>query len=379
MRVGKYFSLVLLSLAASTAGAKELLGPDAGVVPFGMGRAYSAIADDWLSLYYNPAGLAMVKGVDFQLFDIRVGTNNDVLGNYNTFKSLGKAGSISDTINTFHGQHLQLKTSNHTQITFPGVALGFVYDVNADIDIQNNANTQTNMRFVRDMGFLLGGGFGVGGKDKPLRMGATFKYIRRVGGERYIPFTMLAGNRTEITNQFNAAGWGFGADVGMQWKLPSKGGTEVITSFVWHDIGHTAFGTPQQQDTPTRIQQNITAGFALRFPIQGKQDRRRVRRYGPKRSSSHLSFVFDYSHANIPWHVEQMGKHLHAGINLDIPILSFQVGVNQSALSLGTSFDIGIARVSAATWGEELGSFAGQRVDRRYLLSVSSVISFGSF
>jgi hypothetical protein len=66
-------------------------------------------------------------------------------------------------------------------------------------------------------------------------------------------------------------------------------------------------------------------------------------------------------------------------MNLDLPVLSFQVGLNQSSLTLGTGFDIGIIRVEAATYGEELGSYAGQRRDRRYLLSIGSALGFQGF
>ena len=66
-------------------------------------------------------------------------------------------------------------------------------------------------------------------------------------------------------------------------------------------------------------------------------------------------------------------------MNLDLPLLSFQLGYNQRSLTLGTSFDIGILKIAAATYGEELGSYAGQRRDRRYLLSIGSDLSFKGF
>ena len=120
----------------------------------------------------------------------------------------------------------------------------------------------------------------------------------------------------------------------------------------------------------------MVAGAAIRFPIGGGQNRRLLRRYGPTRSTSALSFVFDYDHLNKSWNDEALVKHLHEGINLDLPLFSFQVGLNQTALTFGSTFDIGLVKVSLATYGEELGSYAGQRVDRRYLLSIGSVLGF---
>jgi hypothetical protein len=81
MRPGSALLLFLAPLLPwePWAGARELYGPEAGVIPYGMGRAYSAVADDWLSLHYNPAGLALVKKVDFQIFDLKVESNHDVV------------------------------------------------------------------------------------------------------------------------------------------------------------------------------------------------------------------------------------------------------------------------------------------------------------
>ena len=80
-----------LIIATITAEARELYGPDAGVVPFGMGRAYSAVADDWLAAHYNPAGLALVKSVDLQAFDLKVGASRDVVESYKNISNLSNS------------------------------------------------------------------------------------------------------------------------------------------------------------------------------------------------------------------------------------------------------------------------------------------------
>lgn len=367
-------------LLAPTARANELYGPEAGVVPYGMGRAYSAIADDALSLHYNPAGLAMVKRLEFQLFDLRVGSNRDVLQSYKQLGDLGKSsgGSVADTLSRYSGKHIQGTAGNSTQLTIPNFALGFTYDVNTDFNMENQVYPVTRMRYTKDLGFHLGGAFSVG-KRKDFRMGTTLKYVKRTGGVRDVLISEIAGNRGSILERFSASGSGYGADIGLQYRLPTPGRTEVTTSFVWHDIGNTSFGTAQQQNAPTRIEQNMVAGLGLRFPIGGKKNRRLERRYGPTRSTSHLSFAFDYSHLNKNWSEEHFPKHSHVGMNLDLPILSIQVGLNQTSLTLGTSFDIGIIKIALATYGEEVGSYGGQKVDRRYLLSIGSAVGFGGF
>lgn len=370
--------MLSLALAAETASATELLGPEVGVEPFGMGRAYSAVADDALSLHYNPAGLALVNRLDLQIFDLRLGSNRDVAQSYKGLGDLGKSGSgsVAETMNKYAGKHIMATAGNNTQLTVPNFALGLLYNMHTDFDLENTSYPTTRMRYTKDLGFYAGGAFAAGPK-KALRLGATLKYIHRTGGIRNVALSEISGNRKAIVDNFGASGSGYGADLGMQYRLPFPGRTEVTTSFVWHDVGHTSFGGMQQHNPPTRIDQNMVAGLGVRFPIGGRKNRRLERRYGSSRSTNHLSFAFDYSHLNYSLDREHLPKHLHVGMNLDLPIFSLQLGLNQTALTFGTAFDIGILKVELATYGEELGSYAGQKVDRRYLLSIGSSLGFG--
>jgi hypothetical protein len=182
-----------------------------------------------------------------------------------------------------------------------------------------------------------------------------------------------------LRENFQQNGSGFGGDIGMQYRFPGTGRIEVTGSFVWYNVGKTSFGGAMDQNRPTRIDDDMVAGMAVRLPIGGRKNRRLERRYGPTRSTSHLSFAFDYSHLNYSIAREHLPKHLHLGMNLDLPILSIQLGLNQTAFTAGMGFDLWALKVNVATYGEELGSYGGQRVDRRYLLSVGSSFGFKGF
>lgn len=379
MRAGRLIIACSLAFAASAAEARELYGPEAGVIPFGMGRAYSAVADDWLALHYNPAGLALVKKVDLQIFDLKVGSNRDVVKGYQNIKKVTDSSKdLAKILNEFAGRNVMADLSNHSQITVPNLAVGVSYDVHANVDMQNTAYPQTFTRYTKDFTLSVGGAVGLGPRQA-LRIGAKVDFISRTGGSRILGIDEIAGSRDTIVDKFDVKGSGVGGTFGLQYRLPTPGRTDVTTSFVWHDIGKTSFGGKMAADRPTRREDNITAGLAVRFPIGGKQNRRLERRYGPARSTNHLTFAFDYSHLNLGPSQEHFPKHLHLGMNLDLPLLSLQVGLNQSSLTFGTSFDIGLIKVAAATYAEELGSYAGQRRDRRYLLSIGSSLGFKGF
>ena len=379
MRVGKLIAAFLCLGCALTARAEELYGPDVGVVPFGMGRAYSAVADDWLALHYNPAGLALVRKLDMQLFDLRVGSNRDVLQSYSNVSDMSKSSSsLADSLNKFSGKHIMATAGNHTQITMPYFAAGLSYDVRADVDMQNLAYPTTFVRYTKDLAFNFGGAVAAGPK-KDLRMGVALKFISRVGSMRYLTIDEISGSRAALVDRFQDKGSGISGTVGMQYRLPGTGRTEVTTSFVWHDIGKTSYGGAFDLTRPTRTNDNMTVGLGVRLPIGGRKNRRLERRYGPDRSASSLTFAADYSHLNISPNVEHLPKHFHLGMNLDLPIISLQLGLNQTSLTMGAGFDLWLLRVNFATYGEELGSYAGQRRDRRYLLSIGESFSFKGF
>ena len=115
-----------------------MLGPSVGVAPFGMGRAYSAVAEDWHALHYNPAGLAMVRSADVQVFDLKLESNHDVLDSTKRLKGLAKTSqsSLADSLSSLAGRHIMASAQNVSQITIPYFALGILYDVRADFNLE---------------------------------------------------------------------------------------------------------------------------------------------------------------------------------------------------------------------------------------------------
>ncbi len=374
-----YFSFLAL-LLPTIGSADEIYGPEIGVLPFAMGRAYSAVADDWLALHYNPAGLALFEGVDFQITDLALGINRETVNRYSAYTDLLSAGSSLSTFEGLTGRHIHAKLGSTSQLTIPGFAMGLIYQRVIDFDNQNLVFPVTKIRDTTDFGFAAGFGFGLGrgsNRTKRLRLGMSLRYLRRTGGVKQIRIEELtSATASALLDQFSASGWGLGATLGMQFQLPFKTRSEYTMSFVWHDIGNTTFGKHTDTDRPDAIEQNMILGFSARFPIGGRANRRTARRFGHPRSSSAFILSFDYSHANIPMDELHFPRRLHFGMNLVLPVISLQAGLNQSSITLGAGVNLGAIKINASTYGEELGSFAGQRPDRRFLLSIATGLGF---
>ncbi len=385
MRLGSRIILPLVLFVScylpyQTAEAKELYGVEIGTLPYGMGRAYSAVADDWLALHYNPAGLALFEGVDFQFTELNIGVNRETVRRYKQYVNLVKDGTRLSTFQALSGRHIHARLGSTSQLTIPHVAMALIYQRTVEFENQNLILPITTIRDTTDFGFAAGFGFGFGrgqNRTKLLRLGLSLRYLRRTGGVQDIVIAdLINANTDEILDRFSLSGLGLGATLGAQFQLPFKGRSEYIFSFVWHDIGRTTFGKYTDVERPAPIEPNMVAGFAARFPIGGAANRREARRFGHPRSSSALTLAFDYSHLNINTDKEHFVKHLHFGMNLQLPIISLQAGFNQSSLTLGAGVDLGVVKVNGVSYGEERGSYAGQRVDRRYQISIATGFGF---
>lgn len=63
-----------------------------------------------------------------------------------------------------------------------------------------------------------------------------------------------------------------------------------------------------------------------------------------------------------------IGKRLHLGLELKTPVFfAIRTGVNQGYWSAGACLDFRLVRLDFATYAEEVGPYAGQRMDQRYI------------
>ena len=63
-----------------------------------------------------------------------------------------------------------------------------------------------------------------------------------------------------------------------------------------------------------------------------------------------------------------LAKKLSFGLEMELPLISVRGGFHQGYYTMGAGLDLGFFRLEAATYGEELGVYAGQQEDRRYLI-----------
>jgi hypothetical protein len=141
---------------------------------------------------------------------------------------------------------------------------------------------------------------------------------------------------------------GIGVDLGTQYLYKATKTLTLSAALTMTDVGDTTFANPADQP----IKSDMTAGLAATY------GRRKIK----------FIASFDYQHM-----LQDMdfGSHTHFGLELQLPFINLDGGLDQMNLTYGASFDIWLLRISAASYYQELDSYAGQNPEHRYALHIA--------
>lgn len=348
----KIFLLILSVMVSGTLFAAELYEVNTSVRALGMGNAYTSIVSDKDALFYNPAGLGRIEGYNFTIFDPRGGVDGQDV--YNAATQLANSSSYFDTLRTFFGKKLWIGGGAKSGFTMKGFGFA-IYDT-ADIsaNLSNPAYPNFNVNFINDYGAAVGLAFDLA---PGFTMGLTGKRITRLGARLPIGVDTLAtASSSDLQNQINNRGTGYSLDGGLSFTIASP--VKPTFSYVWKDMGLTTFTKDSGSIAPPQIKDEQIFGFGLSI-------------------SSMLVDIkpsIDFKYMNRP--EEQLGKKIHAGIEIGFPFLDLRAGINQGYYTLGVGIDMSFIKFDVATYGVELGEYPGQDEDRRYVAQLTVELGF---
>lgn len=193
-----------------------------------MGDAYTALADDAYTLYYNPALLARHNGFTFTPLNPMISVTN-VLQDPDRFTNLGDNPSdFAESIMNFP-LHVGMNAS-------PGFKMGkfgltAIVNYNSNLYLQNQIVPMLEIDHRYDRGFIAGfawpfwGSFDSKKGGEHFAMGGSLKYIQREGlqGTYHLTSTSLldaisggdSGSIIDSLGKVNGQGWG--VDIGFDW------------------------------------------------------------------------------------------------------------------------------------------------------------------
>ncbi len=346
-------ALILVFLVSGTAVADELFEINTSVRALGMGNAYLGVADNADALFYNPAGLARVSGFNWTIADVKVGLNGtEVLQTVNDIQG---SATFEDTVRAMYGDHVWVGGGGKSAFTMPYFGAAIYNHLDASVDVNNPVYPNLDISVVNDYGYALGGAIPI---LPTVHLGTVIKYIKRTGSR--VPFgaTYIGSlDPNNIQSEVEREGIGYSMDLGMNVAIP--GPVAPVLSFVWKDVGMTTFkpGVATLAAPPRQLDE-MSIGAAVKIDA----------------AIASITPAFDFKYLNRA--DVQLGKKLHFGVEIGLPVVDIRAGFSEGYYSLGAGVNLGIIRVDAASYGVELGEYPGQREDRRYIVQFTLELGF---
>jgi hypothetical protein len=341
------------------------LGPSAAALPLrelylgaraqAMGGAFTAVADDEQAIFYNPAGLAGIKGFSANYIAIDLQASTDLILGYRDSKEA--LNNLSgDSLNVIMGKNVFARGQFAPSFVMPNFGLAIITDGQVAIFAQNEALPQITLGHQTTNGLQAAYGISFGDRRKrggsELRVGIGAKLLWRRGGYKLLTLeevlTISEDTFHSVAGSFQQ---GYGGDVGVQWVKPFTKNFELLAGAAMTDIGDITFGAGIDS-----IKSNLSLGVAGRFLFPSGQ----------------VIVAYDYRHAMDP---ADWRKKNHVGAELALPLLSIYGGINQVYPTYGAAFDLWLVRVTAYSSAEEFGGLAQQAPVRTYVLKLA--LKFG--
>lgn len=343
----------------------------------GMGDAFVAVANDYSTLFYNPAGLARIHETQVNLsMDFSATTS---FGNF--VSELDRVSKIGDPALQSAG-YIELFQKNYGEIygaragAFHGVWVnpgwGFAIlpvDTTMELTVRNQAFPALAIRSITDTTLAFGYGARVkndhlGGK---LDWGITAKATNRMSFNTDLNVADLVMDSTFLRSNDMSQGLGLDADFGL-----------LYTPF----LGESAMADILRLARPTfgLVVRNILGGSFAPTSSANTNGERPLQNYrvidvGTKWEYPE-AFIFSGRGAldfrNILHPQYSLKKGLHAGFEFDWRMASwwrgqYRFGLSQGYMTAGVSALFSVFRLDLVTFGEEVGTDAFPRESRSFM------------
>jgi hypothetical protein len=331
-----------------------------------MGDAYTAIADDEFTLFYNPAIMARHKGFSFHPLNPSFTVSN-LIGDSDRFSDLGD--DPSDFADAAFGLPIHLGIDYAPGFKMGRFGLSALVNYNTNFNLQNKVTPVLDVDHRFDRGFIAGygmpifGNYSTGSGGEQLAFGLSLKYIQReaiYGAFNLTGYSLLdALSNSEPDEILNALGKiegsGWGADIGLDY-VNSSGAQTFTMGLALLDI-YTLLHTKSNEDDLEVQTQPLIVNFGTSYQAT-------------------LGAGFDFTLSADIKHLEQQmefTRRLHLGMEIGLsPALSLIAGINGvDNYSYGLKFNTGLINLYFGFYGTEIGEKLGQQDSDRVVIYIS--------
>lgn len=349
-RIQFLFALMMLVVFNEASQGQEVHTFYSGVRGLGMGGAQVATVDDETALLVNPANLAKLRDFYGTVFDPELDASDRLNNIYTVAPFTGPydlpqvAVSLSKNKDVYFHHRSQFFPS----FVVKNFGIGFLYKQQVDM-IMNPAGTQINTYYTQDEGIFLGYSFRF--FDGRIKLGFLGKAYDRV--QVINPTAAYPGNYNlqAIASEGAAVGGDIGLTLAAPWTfLPTL-------SVVARDVGSTQFTSGKNvvmttTGIPAPVTQDYDVGLAI-FPIFN--------------NSVRSTWTIEAQQILAASTSLDQYRYLHGGWELNVKDkFFFRVGMNGHWWTSGLELDVGALQFQFATYGQDVGTGATLREDRRF-------------
>lgn len=220
------FALLLAPYSYSAQSVStKIYNPYSSIRAMGMGNAFTAVADDYSLIMYNPAGFSRKKNNEIQVSLLGAGVSAKTLtiagdidkASKTTGTDADKAQAVSDVLEQYYGQSLGGKLQALELFWVRngwGIAL-LPLDMTIDMSINRQLGPAIDLNIRGDTSIAFGFGKEI---TKYIDAGLTLKYVHRVSVEEIVPAFELATDPNVLSDNRFREGTKTDFDLGFMWR-----------------------------------------------------------------------------------------------------------------------------------------------------------------
>lgn len=372
-----FFCLLLLSSSALAQVFSEV--PRVGKLSpriAGMGGAFTAVADDEMALFYNPAGLQNLKRVHWALLNPTVELGSGFSALFDLVDQLNAASTNqakAQVIQKFIPTNVLAGASAMPFLVAPHFGIGLVAQGDTRLEVLNPVTPRIEISGFLDAALVAA----YATKVRPdLSVGITGKWVHR---SLVLPVASKSSPNCsnpitttdpldptrqvvviEESDLFNCSAIkvgdfsttkslsGFGIDLGALFQVNSR----LAVGATWHDLGNTTLSGDGARNS---IPQSFSLGIAYRFPSLWLLSSPRL--------------TFDIDRLGDP--DVSTARRLHFGAEATLfRKFALRAGINQGYPTAGIGFRLGILDLEYAFFQREAGKVAGEKRDTSQVVTL---------
>lgn len=340
-----------------------------------MGDAYTAVADDEYTLFYNPAALGRNKGVTLTPFNPTIGGTN-VLKDTDRFKDFPKDDPAA-IANKILNYPVSLQASVFPGLKMSSFGMSLFATSKTNMVLRNAIHPILDIDYRYDRGFIAGYAHSIGSgafasrikktsKQKittgqRVSFGIAVKRINREGmSDQYDLFgttllNKISSGSTSISELKEALGYSkgkaWGVDLGTEYAY-ARGRGLFTAGFSILDVGDTRFTKTEGIGDVPKQDMSINTGVAYKEDF-GLFD------YTLSADLRPLNSSVDFS------------RKFHFGSEFSFPLITLNAGWSEGYVSYGGSVKLWPVKLTAGFYGIEVGSKYKEQEAKRFIVYIS--------